>query len=311
MRHLAVKMDRESVASSQPGAAMQPSSSWRVYRFGLFEADEETGELRKQGHRLALQGQPLQVLLMLLARPGELVSRGDIQRQIWSDGTFVDFEHGLNAAINKIRDALGDSAANPRFIETLAKRGYRFIASVEIQNKARLSVGRQSSPAQGTPSAPLAAAPRGLLTTAAEVPRAPSALTRSLLLLLELMYLCFYVVSLARLKDAEAVIARAVPAHLWIVVLLIVTAAVGIPTRCYLLSGIAFNSPSLRLNFLRLFPIIFPFDELWALAPFLLADRIGFGLALGATAALLYAPFAQRSLILMFTPPETALQRAG
>lgn len=124
-------------------------------------------------------------------------------------------------------------------------------------------------------------------------------MVRTLFLLLQLMYLAFYAVSLARLEIVQSVIRSAVPHTLWAVVLLIVTAAVGIPTRLYLVSAAAFNAPGLREKFLKIFPVIFPLDELWALAPFLLAPWIGFGAGLGATAALLYAPFAQRSLILM------------
>ena len=102
-----------------------------LYRFGIFEVDAATGELRRQGLRVKLNTQPLQLLLMLLDRPGELVTREEIERALWPDGTFVDFEHGVNSAVNRIREALGDSAANPRFLETLARRGYRFIAPVE------------------------------------------------------------------------------------------------------------------------------------------------------------------------------------
>ena len=115
---------------------MDEISRNRRFRFGVFEADEEVGELRKQGRRLSLQGQPFQVLVMLLVRPGELVSRAEIQKQLWPDGTFVDFDHGLNTAINKIRDALDDSAGRPRFVETLARRGYRFIGAVEAADVA-------------------------------------------------------------------------------------------------------------------------------------------------------------------------------
>lgn len=279
---------------------MDKNSSRKLYRFGVFEADEQTGELRKQGRRLALQGQPLQVLLMLLSRAGELVTRAELQQRIWTEGTFVDFEHGINSAINKIRDTLDDSAANPRFIETLAKRGYRFIASVQIQNGSEPE--RPQPTSSGEPDAskvsPVLIA-RRLLTSADEVPRVRHGIPRSLFFLLQVMYLCFYVGALARLRDAQEVLSRFVPGHFWVTALLIVTAAIGIPTRFYLLSGIAFRSPKLSGDFLRLFPIIFPFDELWALSPFLLIDQIGFGLALGAMAALLYVPFAQRSLILM------------
>ena len=100
-------------------------------RFGVFEADPRLGELTKHGKRLPLQEQPFQLLAMLLERPGELVSREELRAKIWPH-TIVDFDHGLNKAIGKIRDALGDSAENPRFIETVARRGYRFLADVAV-----------------------------------------------------------------------------------------------------------------------------------------------------------------------------------
>ena len=102
------------------------------FRFGLFEADAESGELRKSGIRIRLQAQPFRVLVCLLERPGEVVSREEIQQQLWGTDTIVDFDHSLGTAINKLREALGDSAENPRFIETLARRGYRFIAPVTV-----------------------------------------------------------------------------------------------------------------------------------------------------------------------------------
>jgi cholera toxin transcriptional activator len=307
---------------------METNSARRLFRFGVFEADEHTGELRKQGRRLPLQGQPLQVLLLLLDRPGELVSRTEIHQRLWPDGTFVDFDHGLNTAINKIREALGDSASNPRFVETLARRGYRFIAPVEVlsghsaasQTSTSSEVESASSALRGdqaaAPSVPVQEQPqsqpddttvvqgakrpsRRLLASPEDLPPASRPVVRTLFLLLQVMYLGFYAVSLARLGIVQDVIRAMVPHTLWAVVLLIVTAAVGIPTRLYLISAVAFRAPRLRENFLKIFPVIFPLDELWALAPFLLAPWIGFGSALGATAALLYAPFAQRSLILM------------
>src|SRR5579875_202054 len=110
---------------------MSESSPGKRYRFGVFEADTGTGELRKQGLRVRIKAQPFQVLCMLLERPDELLTREEISRQLWPDGTFVDFDHGVNSAVNRIREALGDSASNPRFVETLARRGYRFVAPVE------------------------------------------------------------------------------------------------------------------------------------------------------------------------------------
>ena len=101
-----------------------------LVRFGVFEVDLQSGELRKSGLRIKLQEQPFQVLSMLLEHPGEIVHREDLRAKLWPADTFVDFEHGLNAAINKLREALGDSADNPRFVETLHRRGYRFIYPV-------------------------------------------------------------------------------------------------------------------------------------------------------------------------------------
>ncbi len=102
----------------------------RLIRFGPFEADTLTQELRKHGVRLRLAGQSFQVLKMLLERPGDLVSREELQGRLWPGDTFVDFERGINAAVNRVRDVLGDSAESPQFIETLPRRGYRFIGEI-------------------------------------------------------------------------------------------------------------------------------------------------------------------------------------
>ncbi len=103
----------------------------RLISFGIFEVDLLTGELRRAGQKLKLTGQPLQVLAILLERPGEVVTREELQKRLWPD-TFVDIDHNLNAAINKVREVLGDSAENPRFVETLPRRGYRFIVPVKF-----------------------------------------------------------------------------------------------------------------------------------------------------------------------------------
>ena len=104
------------------------NSSSRIIRFSTFEVDLHTGELRQRGQKVKLQEQPLHVLAALLERPGELVTREDLQKKLWPADTFVDFDHSLNAAIRRLRDALGDSAEKPRFVETVARRGYRFLA---------------------------------------------------------------------------------------------------------------------------------------------------------------------------------------
>src|SRR5258707_15024691 len=101
-----------------------------ILRFGVFEVDARSGELRKQGQGIKLQEQPFQVLTVLLRNSGEVVTREALRSQNWPADTFVDFDNSLNTAINKLREALGDSADNPRFIETLPRRGYRFVAQV-------------------------------------------------------------------------------------------------------------------------------------------------------------------------------------
>src|SRR5262245_34595055 len=118
----------------------------RIVRFGVLEADLHSGELRKNGLKIRLSGQPCQVLVMLLERPGQVVTREELQKKLWPDGTFVDFDHSLNNAINKIREVLGDSAETPRFVETLSRRGYRFIAPVErLDPSGPLSAGANGS----------------------------------------------------------------------------------------------------------------------------------------------------------------------
>jgi len=108
----------------------------RVYRFGPFELSPDAAELRKNGLRLKLQEQPFQVLCTLLDHPGEIVTRDQLRQQLWPDGTFVDFEHGLNTAIKKLRDVLSDDADTPRYIETIPRKGYRFIALRNGDNAA-------------------------------------------------------------------------------------------------------------------------------------------------------------------------------
>jgi TolB-like protein/DNA-binding winged helix-turn-helix (wHTH) protein/Flp pilus assembly protein TadD len=148
--------------------AMQDANhSPRRLRFGVFEADPRIGELTKHGKRLPLQEQPFQLLAMLLERPGELVSRDELRAKIWPQ-TIVDFDHGLNKAISKIRDALGDSAENPRFIETVARRGYRFLADVAVVQHAPQTAA--VDPAVQADASPLARPEAG--TSSRRPPRA-------------------------------------------------------------------------------------------------------------------------------------------
>ena len=225
----------------------------RTFQFGLFELDESSGELRKEGRLLpSLRDQALRILLMLLERPRNLVTRDELRERLWSSDTFVDFDHGLNTAINQLRNALGDSASNPRFIETLPRRGYRFIAPVEtvVSAAAASSSGTASHRAahdrilanDATDLAESELLSASMLSDAADLPAVSTGVVRVLFSLIQLMYLAFYIVSLARLPEVEAILAEpGRPASLMLVVL-IVTAAVGIPVRLYLLAAAALTT---------------------------------------------------------------------
>src|SRR5579864_7899159 len=117
-----------------------------IIRFGRFEVDLQAGELRRGGLKVKLGGQPFDVLVTLLEKPGQVVTREELHDKLWAQDTFVDFEHGLNKAINKVREALGDDADNPRFIETLPRRGYRFLAPVTPPPQAEVPAGDHALP---------------------------------------------------------------------------------------------------------------------------------------------------------------------
>src|SRR5229473_649607 len=125
----------------------------RTLRFGLFELDLRSGELWKQGRKVRLEGQPVQILICLLERSGELVTRDELRERLWPADTYVNFEHGLNAAVKRLRRALNDSADSPRFVETLPRRGYRFLAPVE---SVRAEEGTPAF-AEVTPDSPVSA----------------------------------------------------------------------------------------------------------------------------------------------------------
>jgi cholera toxin transcriptional activator len=262
----------------------------RRFRFGIFELDSSTGELRRRGLRVKLHAQPLQVLLMLVERPGEIVTREEICRALWPDGTFVDHEHSVNSAVNRLREALGDKAANPRFIETLARRGYRFVAPVD-----GLAAGEIPNP--GVAAEIATGWPGQALASAEELPKSSHVVVQTLFVLLQVMYVAFYVGALTNLTEINEFLSS-LPIATLVFDGMIVTAALLIPVRTFLLCGVLFHAPGIRGKFVKIWPFLMPLDALWALSPFLL-HHINYGLALACTTLLVYSPFAQRSLILM------------
>jgi len=273
---------------------MSEAGSARRYRFGVFEADASTGELRRQGIRIKLNAQPFQVLLMLLDRPGEILTRDEISRALWSDGTFVDYDHGVNSAINRIREALGDPAGTPRFVETLARRGYRFVAPVETL-RPELETEPASTESDCASGSEFGSS---ILASPEELPQTSHTVVRSLYLLLQLMYLGFYVGALANLGEIEDLLSP-LPRATWVFYGMTGAAAILIPVRAFTFCLILFRAPNARGKILRLWPGLLVVDVLWALSPLLLLHHINTGLALACMALLVYSPFAQRALVLM------------
>ncbi|MGA2886668.1 MAG: winged helix-turn-helix domain-containing protein [Terracidiphilus sp.] len=289
---------------------MTDPPSVRQYRFGVFEADAAIGELRKQGIRIKLNAQPFQVLVMLLERPGEVLTREEISSALWPEGTFVDAEHGVNSAVNRIREALGDTASNPRFVQTLARRGYRFLAPVEqivrsenpLPPKSEVLPPLERNQAAREQTAPPAEPQTNLLgrilASPEELPKASYPVVQTLFVLLQFMYMSFYIGALANLAEIEDLLSP-LPKLTQAMTVLVVTAAILIPVRAFVLSAVLFQAPGARGKFLKLWPFLLALDELWSLSPFLLLHHINFGLALACMTLLVYSPFAQRSLVLM------------
>jgi DNA-binding winged helix-turn-helix (wHTH) protein len=201
-----------------------------VFRFGLYELDSQTGELRKDGkQRPSIQGQPLEILIHLLERPGDVVTRDELRLLLWPVDTFVDYDHSLNAAVNKLRDALSDSADNPRFIQTIPRRGYRFIASVQVvadsaAPPAEIKPEAAVETLPPVPSPAEAAEKRNfVLSDAYDLPDAPQVVVRILFSLIQVMYLSFYIFSLARIEQVQPLLAQAVQNPKWLFVLLLGT----------------------------------------------------------------------------------------
>jgi DNA-binding winged helix-turn-helix (wHTH) protein len=274
------------------------------YKFDEFEADLRAAELRKNGNRLKLQMQPFQVLVALLERPKEVVTREELRQRLWPQDTFVDFDHGLNTAMVKLRDVLGDSVSKPKFIETIAKRGYRFLGTAEVISE------------QPAPTEPIAPAPAAAIQPSVEnpnlqtislpaegdssLPRASRNTARLLFMLTQIMYVIFYLSALFRWENTyKASFNTWGRAGATAFVVYMATSMVGIAVRLYLISATAMDYHLLGSKYRVLTPALFVLDMIWALSPLLIADRIGLGFALGACAALVYMPFAQRTLMKM------------
>ncbi|MBI4463067.1 MAG: winged helix-turn-helix transcriptional regulator [Acidobacteria bacterium] len=306
---------------------MTPQDHLPRLRFESFELDLRTRELSKEGRPIKLQDKPAKLLALLASRPGELVTRAEIEKALWGDDEFVEFEHGINTAMRKIREALGDDLGKPRFIETLPRKGYRFIASVEAvpvsgaqnsfaadsrppaQNlREKIPVRNHTSGASSLQGVgDISSSPNSLSQSRAgpgeEEFALPHRLSQGLFLMIQVGYLAIYSAALYYAESLEQTLTRVlrVPAG-FALPLLIVCAMCGIAVRLYLLSSVGFGHPAAGEKFRRLFFPLFVLDTLWATSPLLLAGKIGPGLALACVAALVYLPFSQRTLVRSIYP---------
>ena len=277
-----------------------------IIRFGSFELDPETGELSKSGRRLRLQDQPAKLLVLLAGRAGQLVTRAEIQEALWGEDQFVEFDHAINTAVKKIRTALDDDVEHPRLLETLPRKGYRFIGSVEhvsphvLADTSPSAEPLESEQTEATPSAVSDMDPPLTPMDSAEAETAllPTGVARALFVVIQVGYLALYCSALYYIERlGEIFSAFEVTWSNQVLSLIVITAMCGVAVRLYLVSSVGLAHPAAGRKFQQLFPVLLFLDSLWAASPLLAGLRIGFGLALAATAGLAYLPFSQRTLI--------------
>jgi DNA-binding winged helix-turn-helix (wHTH) protein len=297
-------------------------------QFESFELDLRTRELRKEGRAVRLQDQPLRLLALLAGRPGVLVTRAEIEKELWGEDTVVEFEHSINTAMRKIREALGDDLEKPRFVETLPRKGYRFIAPVQsVRASGEVLDSAIDSPiASGSPAGslrdkiPLRGQPADITRSHLQAEQAPSTANsgvtpgpkeefavsrgaaRPLFLLIQVGFLAMYCAALYKAEAIEGVLGRLLGSAAVVTPAILVLAMCGIAVRLYLISAVGLDHPEAGVRFKRLFPALFILDVLWSASPLLLTGTMGIGLALGSVAALAYLPFAQRTLMLSAYP---------
>ena len=225
------------------------------------------------------------------------MTREEIQEALWGEDQFVEFDHAINTAVKKIRTALDDDAEHPRLLETLPRKGYRFIGSVEhVSLNALAGTGPSAEPVAMEQTGDPSLTPMD--SVEAETALLSTGVARALFVVIQVGYLSLYCSTLyyiERLGEVFSTFEVTVPDQ--ILSLIMVTAMCGIAVRLYLVSSVGLAHPAAGLQFQRLFPALLFLDGLWAVSPLLAGLRIGFGLALAAAAGLAYLPFSQRTLI--------------
>ena len=229
-------------------------------RFDAFELNIHTGELLREGNRIQLQDQPTRLLTLLANRPGELVTRDEIQRELWKDGEFVEFEHAVNTAIRKIRVALEDDKGQQRIIETLPKKGYRFIATVEM-----LAPVKATEEATASETKPKNAPSGESFTLPISVNSA-----RVLFLLAQIPYVASYLATFYNWDNVDTALIRtfSIPVE-WSRPSLQILALVGFSVRIYLIGLVGWGHTDAGPRYRKLFPFLLFLDGLWAATPLL------------------------------------------
>jgi len=284
-----------------------------IIKFAEFELDIGRYELRRQGRPLKLEKVPMDLLILLAEREGQLVTREEIVQKLWGPDVFVDTRQGVNTAVRKIRLALRDDPDNPRILQTVFGKGYRLVAPVEIVGEAQpaapediappaavpvaQTLGRQAEPRPAPDQAGQSRAKHELMD-----PR----LARGLFLLIQVGYLALYAAAFFFLGNIRRLgLSPAIPG------LTIFAGLIGTAVRLYLISAVSFNYAGSGRLFQHAFPGILALDALWAASPLLLFDRWG-ELTLLAVAGLMFLPFSQRTLMLSaYGPPRVSGPRHG
>ena len=251
-------------------------------RFESFELDLHTGELCKDGSRVHLQDQPARLLALLASRSGTLVTRDEIQHELWKDGEFVEFEHGINTAILRIRKALDDTSETPRIIQTLPRKGYKFIAPVNV-----IEPVLQPAPDPNTKKGPN----EFVLPVSVN-------LSRSLFLLAQVPYVGSYLAAFYYLDELDAALGRTfgfIPVRYSLPAVLML-ALIGFAVRIYLIGLVGWGHTDAGPRYRTLFPFVFVLDAFWAATP-LLIHRVGHLLPWAGLILMAWLIFGQRTLM--------------
>lgn len=266
--------------------------------FETFELDLDSGELFKEGNRIPLQDQPARLLVLLAIRRGGLVTREDIQRELWKDGEFVEYEHSINTAILRIRKALDDSSETPRIIETIPRRGYKFKAAATV---VKTNASSESADADGGSHR------KGDFVLPVSVK-----VCRILFLLAQVPYVGSYAAAFFNFEELDAALTRTfgfIPVERSLPAVLLL-ASVGLAVRIYLIGLVGWGHTDAGPRYRKLFPFLLPLDAIWAATPLLIQEAAGPLVSWVGLILMGWLVFGQRTLMLSIERGEKSRYKA-